>query len=111
MLLKLCTKFVQIAEAWLHNVPIVTTPIGAEGMHGQHGTAFLLANSSYQFWEQFQRAYTNSEVWKRLSLGGIQILEENFSYEIANKTLLESFDLLGVMRSISFGDALCGYRR
>ena len=68
----------QIAEAWLHNAPIITTPIGAEGMHGQHGTDFLVANTPEQFLDEFRRVYSDSELWKRLSEGGNKILQKHF---------------------------------
>ena len=84
----------KVAEAWLHQVPIVVTPVAAEGMHGIHKQAFLVGNSSREFTQQIGVLFSDCDVWREISYGGTRILKEHFSYELAKNSLLRGVDEL-----------------
>jgi hypothetical protein len=59
-------------EALCAGKPLVTTPVGAEGL-GQTGTAFLVAGSKEDFIEQVARLVNDSAARERLSRAAIDL--------------------------------------
>jgi len=80
------TRF-KILEAWAAGVPVVSTTIGAEGLPAQDGRNMLLADSGPAFAEAVTRLLKCSELRKGLGAAGRLLLEKEFTWETAWKSL------------------------
>jgi len=79
-------------------VPVVSTSIGAEGMHLTHEQNILLADSPREFAQQVVRLHRDPELWTTLSKNGLKNIEEHFSGAVAKRNLEELLLDLGVLR-------------
>ncbi|KAL4542467.1 hypothetical protein Ndes2526B_g03945 [Nannochloris sp. 'desiccata'] len=87
----------EVAEAWLMGVPIIVSPIAAEGMLGFHNQDFLIANNTDQFHYEFQRLYMDCNLREQLIIGGKSVLKQ-FSYRAAKPRILGILSGIGVQR-------------
>lgn len=62
-----------------YGVPVVCTPIAAEGMGLQDGKDVLIGATAEELAKQIIRAYTDPELWSALSNAGMTLVEEEFS--------------------------------
>jgi len=60
-------------------VPVVTTPIGSEGMDLQAGSDILVAGCSEDFACQLVQLYNDKKLWDRLSHRGLDTIKRRFS--------------------------------
>ncbi|MEM2174559.1 MAG: glycosyltransferase family 4 protein, partial [Candidatus Micrarchaeia archaeon] len=84
----------KINMAMSHGLPVVTTSIGAEGMHLIDGENALIADNPKDFAEKVVKLYTDEELWKKLSKNSIEHTKKYFSYERAKERILEILDYL-----------------
>jgi len=70
----------KIGEALMHGVPVVTTPIGAEGMDLCDGENALVAAPGEDFARAIVRLYRNRELWERVSEQGRSHIAERHSH-------------------------------
>jgi GT2 family glycosyltransferase/Flp pilus assembly protein TadD len=71
----------KIGEALACGIPIVTTSIGAEGMHLVHGKNAMIGDDPDDFARSVADVYTESELWQRLSSEGKAHARRNYSQE------------------------------
>ena len=65
----------KITQALAAGLPVVTTPIGAEGLEGDEGDECLLvAEDSRELASHALRAYRDDELWRRLSRVGQKLI-------------------------------------
>jgi hypothetical protein len=64
--------------ALAHGVPLVTTTIGAEGLHLTDGIDALIADSPAAFAAAVTQAYRDESLWARLSANGRRCVEKEF---------------------------------
>ena len=73
----------KIVDAWRYDCPVVTTPIGAEGMNlteeGQWGG--LVASDSIEFIESSIDLYSNNQLWSTCSSETKVLLKHSFDAE------------------------------
>jgi glycosyltransferase involved in cell wall biosynthesis len=67
---------VKILEAFASGIPVVSTPLGAEGLHAGHGTELLLAASPTEFAEACAYLLDNPDACARMA-GAARVLVEN----------------------------------
>ncbi|MEX2367711.1 MAG: glycosyltransferase [Pseudohongiellaceae bacterium] len=84
----------KINSSMAYGVPVVTTTVGAEGMNLVHEQDVLIADSPEDFARQVLRAYSDESLWQKLSAAGIRNIEEHFSFQLAERQLLEILDRL-----------------
>lgn len=89
----------KIGEALAYGIPIVTTTMGAEGMFLRDGHEALIADSPRDFADAIVRAYSDAELWQRLSDHGYAHVGKHFSPEVVGRTINES------VRGLFEGDA------
>jgi GT2 family glycosyltransferase len=77
----------KLVTAMAHGVPIVTTPIGAEGLHLVDGESALIAAQAADFVAATQRLYHDEPLWQRLSEAGLAKVEGEFSTGLGARTL------------------------
>jgi GT2 family glycosyltransferase len=76
----------KILEALSVGLPVVTTPIGAEGFPISDDSPFLIANSAEDFAMSILNLYSNQELWESKQDKGFQFLRNNYSnQEILSK--------------------------
>jgi glycosyltransferase involved in cell wall biosynthesis len=68
-------------------LPVVATTVAVEGMHLDPGSDVLVADDPAGFAEAVVAAYTDGELWERLSIRGLANVEQHFSQEVARGAL------------------------
>jgi glycosyltransferase involved in cell wall biosynthesis len=71
---------VKILDAWLWGLPIVSTPIGAEGIEVREEENILLARDAPDFAEAVVRLLTDAALNRRLRSGGRDWVEEKYAW-------------------------------
>ena len=77
----------KIGQSLSFGLPVVTTPIGAEGMGIVDGANALVALDETTFAEKVVRLYQDKTLWERISANGIQTIRDNFSPDVTRRTL------------------------
>jgi glycosyltransferase involved in cell wall biosynthesis len=72
----------KVGLALSHGLPVVTTPIGAEGYDMISGEQALIADSPEAFAREVIRVYTDRDLWQRLSDVGYLHIQANFTPEV-----------------------------
>jgi glycosyltransferase involved in cell wall biosynthesis len=73
----------KILEAWAAGLPVVSTSIGAEGLHAHHGEHLLLADTAAAFVREVTRVLTCTDMRAQLGMAGRLLLEKEFTWEKA----------------------------
>lgn len=73
---------VKILDAWLWGLPIVSTPIGAEGIALREGENILLAADADAFADATVRCLTDSALNARLRTAGRAWVEAQYSWQV-----------------------------
>ena len=73
----------KILEAWAAGGPVVSTPIGAEGLPGRDGENLLLAEGGAAFALAVSRLLSSSTLRRELGGAGRLLLEREFTWEKA----------------------------
>jgi len=77
----------KILEAWAAGVPVVSTTLGAEGLGARDGEHLLLAESGPAFAQSVSQLLECEELRRKLSTAAKVLLETEFTWEAAWKTL------------------------
>jgi GT2 family glycosyltransferase/glycosyltransferase involved in cell wall biosynthesis len=77
----------KIAEALGHGLPVVSTPIGVEGMALRDGHDVLVAADPAAFASSVARVHDDPELWNRLAAAGLDYVEEHLSPRAAARAL------------------------
>ena len=80
----------KIGEALAHGLPVVTTPIGAAGIHLRDGEEALVAASAEDLAAATVRLYNDAALWLKLSDKGYEHVERHFSPRVVGKTANDS---------------------
>ena len=71
---------VKILDAWMWGIPVVSTPIGAEGICVRSGENILIADGAGSLADAIMRLLTDRELWARLSANGRAWVEERYDW-------------------------------
>ena len=82
----------KVGEAMAHGIPVVTTPIGAEGFGLTHELDVLIADKPASFAAAIVRLYTDKDLWERVARNGRLRIEGNFTPEIVAETINRALD-------------------
>lgn len=85
----------KIGEALAHGLPVVTTPVGAEGMDLQDGHTVLVAEDDAQFADAVVRLHGDRALWERLSVAGREHLDQTLGVDAARAALERALDGVG----------------
>jgi len=80
------TRF-KILEAWAAGVPVVSTPLGAEGLPARHGEHLLVAEGARAFQEAVSALLASPALRDRIGRAGRYLYECEFTWEAAWKAL------------------------
>jgi GT2 family glycosyltransferase/glycosyltransferase involved in cell wall biosynthesis len=81
----------KIGEALAVGTPVVTTPIGAEGMDGE-GRALVVETDVRRLAERAVEIYRDEEKWNHASRMGLDLIQQRFSAARAGDALMHSID-------------------
>jgi glycosyltransferase involved in cell wall biosynthesis len=77
----------KVNMAMSHGLPVVATTPAVEGMHVRDGEDVLIADAPADFAAAIARAYTDADLWTRLSDNSLANVREHFSFAAARKAL------------------------
>ncbi|MBN2298378.1 MAG: glycosyltransferase, partial [Deltaproteobacteria bacterium] len=77
----------KIGEALSWGLPVVTTPIGAEGMGLVHEKHALIADDAATFATETLRVYRDESLWNRLSFSGRELVRQCWSPEAIQREI------------------------
>ena len=78
---------IKVLEAMARGVPVVTTPVGAEGIAGADSTAILVVPPDPGFADALLRVAGDDELARNLAEGGRRLMEERFGWEAITEQL------------------------
>jgi glycosyltransferase involved in cell wall biosynthesis len=81
----------KVIQALMANVPLVTTSIGAEGLHLEHEVDFMLADDPRSFADAIGRLLQDQGLWEQLAKSPAHVLERH-SEEAAGEALFRALD-------------------
>ena len=81
----------KIGQSMGFGLPVVTTPIGAEGMNLIDGEHVLIADSPAAFARAVVRLYTDDLLWERMSQNALLHIQTNFSKAVVQTKLAQIF--------------------
>ncbi|MCL2297367.1 MAG: glycosyltransferase, partial [Proteobacteria bacterium] len=83
----------KVNQAMTYGVPVVVTPMAAEGMHLTDGRDALIADDACAFAEAIARVYRDETLWRQLSSAGRANVEAHFSRDVAAQELEKTLEL------------------
>lgn len=69
----------KVGQSLANGLPVVTTPVGAEGMGLQNDTHLLVADGKEAFVAQVLRVLDDDQLWMRLSVAGREHIRDHYS--------------------------------
>lgn len=79
----------KIVDAMLCGTPSVTTPIGAEGMHGDAPWPGAVASTARQMAEHAVRLYSDEQQWQNAQAQGFALLQERYQQSDHGPVLID----------------------
>lgn len=80
----------KILEAWAAGTPVVSTTLGAEGLHATHGKDILLADTADAFYKSIENLMKNPDMRQSLMRNARVLLNERFIWPAAWERLERS---------------------
>jgi glycosyltransferase involved in cell wall biosynthesis len=78
---------IKVLDSFAHGVPVVLSPIAAEGLHVTDGQNALVGSTPDTFAAAVMRLHGDEALWRRLVEGGASTLDRHFSWRIMEDTL------------------------
>jgi GT2 family glycosyltransferase/glycosyltransferase involved in cell wall biosynthesis len=79
----------KVTQALAAGLPVVTTPIGAEGLDATDGDQLLIAEDDDELAQRVIRALTDDELWMSLSVAGKELTDSLCSPRVVRQRLEE----------------------
>jgi glycosyltransferase involved in cell wall biosynthesis len=83
----------KINQSLAHGLPVVATGLAVEGMHLVDGESALIADTAEEMSEAVIRLHQDPALWRRLSEGGLAVMERHFSFAAAERAVREALEL------------------
>lgn len=77
----------KLVEAMMCSTPSITTPIGAEGINGEHAWPGIIAQEPHDIATAATNLYYNESVWRHAVNIGKEILLDRFQYKTHSESL------------------------
>jgi glycosyltransferase involved in cell wall biosynthesis len=77
----------KVTQALAHGLPVVTTPIGAEGLDAVDGEDMMIGESSEELAARIVRVLRDDGLWNRLSAEGQRLVSQRCSPEVMRERL------------------------
>ena len=82
----------KIVDAMLCGTPSVTTPIGAEAMHGTGPWPGAITRTAHAFAESAVQLYKDESCWATAQTAGLELLAERYQARIHGPALIEKLN-------------------
>lgn len=79
----------KLVDAMLCGTPSVTTPIGAEAMHGEHHWPGAIATSAQALADEAVQLYKDKTRWDQAQLAGQNLLKDRYQQAVHGPALIE----------------------
>lgn len=89
----------KVGEAFAEGIPVVTTPVGVQGMNLIHRQDCFITETPQAFAEAVVELLSDSDLWYRMSSNGRRYMKKYLSYEAMEENLLRFFDSLSADNS------------
>lgn len=83
---------VKIVEGLAMQKCIISTNLGAEGIHFEHGVNMLIANNQEEFYDAIQHCITNEEYCLEIGRNARKLVEEQHDTNIVTRRLVEFYE-------------------
>jgi glycosyltransferase involved in cell wall biosynthesis len=80
---------IKILEAFAHGCPVVSTPIGAEGIDAVDGTEIALADGAEAFADRCVELLTNVELAQKLGHGGYDLAVRRYDRRVEHQRIVQ----------------------
>jgi glycosyltransferase involved in cell wall biosynthesis len=77
----------KILESLATGLPVVTTPVGIEGIADERG--MIVATSPEEFVDAIAAVYSDEQLWNSLSSSGRALIEDRFAPDVVKKDIIE----------------------
>jgi glycosyltransferase involved in cell wall biosynthesis len=81
----------KILEAMAAGVPVVSTPLGAEGLAVSPGLDILIAENDEDWLAQLSALSTREDLWNRLADAGRRLVTARYDWEALGQALYETY--------------------
>lgn len=78
---------VKILDALAQGIPVVSTPIGCEGLDVTDGGNIMVARDVEEFVRQITVLLSNKDLWNKLSRNGRMLVEKKYSFAVVGKRM------------------------
>jgi glycosyltransferase involved in cell wall biosynthesis len=82
---------VKIVEGMAMQKCIISTSLGAEGIHYTNGTHILIANNRDEFYDAIKRCITDEEYCKQLGKNARELIEKEHDINVVTKNLVRFY--------------------
>ena len=79
-----------------YGVPVVASPVAAEGIYMVHDKAMLIADTPQTFANSIIDLYHDEQLWNRLSHNGLKVIDEYYSVKVSQAHLMHVLESLGL---------------
>jgi len=86
----------KITESLSHGVPVVTTPVGAEGIGLEHGRSAFVVEGAEETAAAIARLYADPELWMRLRDAGRALVAERYAPDAVRERLAAALSAHGL---------------
>jgi glycosyltransferase involved in cell wall biosynthesis len=76
-------------NAMYRGIPVVTTPIGAEGIRGADGIHYFIADDIHEFTKKITILLTDKDIWNRLSKNSRELMRKYYTWDATLRNLRE----------------------
>jgi O-antigen biosynthesis protein len=83
----------KVNMAMAHGLPVIATPCAVEGMHCKDHYDVMIGESATNFAQALIAAYTDADLWLKLSDGGLENVRTHFSFDAARVQVKAIFGL------------------
>jgi len=84
----------KLVDAMLCGTPSVTTPIGAEGMHGDNSWPGAISHTVEELVTSAVDLYSNETSWQAAHTKAANLLEQHYSFDVHAKSLIDCLQRL-----------------
>ena len=77
----------KVTQSLAAGLPVVTTPLGAEGLDAVDGEEILIADSPTEIAERIVELHRSDELWASISAGGLDVAERSCSVAAQRRAL------------------------
>jgi glycosyltransferase involved in cell wall biosynthesis len=90
----------KVTQALASGLPVVTTPIGAEGLGAADGEHLLIGSDDDDLADRVMKVIADDDLWERLSAAGLGLAAEQWSPQTMRDRLRELRDQLQVSADV-----------